>query len=161
MNPTSSPGGAHHQMLRRLTGAWTARIKHYVPGQAAPVESSGEFLARMDVGGQFLCRDVNFGLQGFQGRGLTGYDPFEKAFVGTWVDSESPIIYRTLGRFDEKGIYCEESEGRGPDGGFIRVRMTTEVVGRDEMLFQMFHTDEAGEERKILEIEHMRRRFVD
>src|SRR4051794_13930972 len=97
--------GPEHQKLRRLTGAWTARIK-YFGNPGGPTESNGEFLARMDIGGYFLSREVNFGMEGrFQGRGLTGFDTFKGAYVGTWVDSSSPIIYRTEGHFDERGVY--------------------------------------------------------
>lgn len=154
--------GPEHQKLRRLTGAWTARIKHFATPGSVPTESSGEFLARMDVGGYFLSRDVNFGMEGrFQGRGLTGYDTFRGAYVGTWVDSTSPIIYRTEGRFDERGVYCETSEGPGPDGRLVRTHMTTEIVDPNQMLFRMYGLNEADERVLVLQIEHTRRRFVD
>jgi hypothetical protein len=157
--PMYSPT-AEHQMLKRLTGAWSAHIKRYEPGSTKAEESTGEFLARMDLGGLFLHRDMNFGIQGFQGRGLTGWDPFQKAFVGTWVDSGGPIIYRTIAQFDERGVYCEESSGPDLDGTPVRVRMTTNIVDKDQMLFQLFHGVENSEEYYLaLEIEHTRRRF--
>lgn len=155
---TLSAPTAEHLQLKRLTGAWSARIKRWERRGGPVHESTGEFLARMDVGGLFLCRDMNFGLQGFQGRGLTGWDPFEKAFLGTWVDSASPVIYRTVGHFDASGRYCEESSGPDEQGNPIRVRMFTTVIGKDQMLFQLFH-GEGDAEYLALEIEHTRRRF--
>lgn len=149
---------AEHEMLKKLTGAWSARIKRFEAKGARPIESTGEFLARMDLGGLFLVRDMNFGLQGFQGRGLTGWDPIQRAFVGTWVDCASPIIYRTVGHFDERGRYCEESTGPELDGTQVRVRLTSEIVDKDQMIFHMFH-GEKDEEYLALEIEHTRRRF--
>jgi hypothetical protein len=152
--------GPEHQKLRRLTGAWAARIKYFPAPDAPPIESTGEFLARMDFGGYFLCREVNFGMQGFQGRGLTGYDPFQGTYVGTWVDSTSPSIYQTKGHFDERGNYCEISEGPGPNGTVLRTRLTTELVDPNQMLFRMYRLTDAGEEVLALQIEHTRRRFV-
>jgi hypothetical protein len=149
---------AEHLALKRLTGAWSARIKRYESRDAKAHESTGEFLARMDLGGLFLVRDMNFGMQGFQGHGLTGWDPFEKAYLGTWVDSLSPVIYRTVGHFDEAGRYCEESTGPDLDGLPIRVRLVSTIVGKDQMLFQMFH-GEGDAEYLALEIEHTRRKF--
>jgi hypothetical protein len=115
----------------------------------------------MDIGGYFLCREINFGMQGYQGRGLTGYDAFRGAYVGTWVDSTSPLIYQTEGRFDERGVYCETSEGLDADGKRIRLRLTTEMLDPNQMLFRIYGVDDAGAETLMLHIEHTRRRFVD
>ena len=149
---------AEHDRLKRLTGAWSARIRRYESRGAKALESTGEFLARMDLGGLFLVRDMNFGMQGFQGRGITGWDPFAKGYVGTWIDSASPFIHRTSGHFDEAGTYCEESSGPDQDGNTILVRMCTTIVGKDQMLFRMFQ-GEGDAEYVALEIEHTRRRF--
>jgi Protein of unknown function (DUF1579) len=153
--------GREHDRLRRLTGAWTARIKYFPAPDAPPQESTGQYLARMDIGGYFLCREMNFGMQGYQGRGLTGYDTFKGAYVGTWVDSTSPLIYRTEGHFDERGVYCETSEGLDADGTLIRLRLTTEMLEPNQMLFQIYSLDDAGLETLTVRIEHTRRRFVD
>jgi hypothetical protein len=150
--------GPEHTKLRRLTGAWAAQIKYFPAPDASPHESTGEFLSRMDIGGFFLSRDMNFGLQGYQGRGLIGYDPFQKAYVGTWVDSTSPIIYRTTGGFDARGVFCETSEGPDADGILVRTRMTTEMIEPNQMLFRMYHC--GASEWLALEIAHTRRRFV-
>lgn len=152
--------GPEHQMLRRLTGAWTARIQYFPAPAAPPRESNGEFLARMDLGGYFLYRDLNFGMEGYQGRGLTGWDMFERAYVGTWVDSTSPIISHTRGHFDDRGTFCEVSESRDADGKLVRVRLTTEMLDPNQMLFRIFRVDGPGDGWLMLQVEHTRRRFV-
>jgi len=156
--------GPEHQKLRRLTGAWSARIKYFPPGGEAPEESNGEYLARMDIGGFFLYRDINFGIVGYQGRGLTGWDPFQKAYVGTWVDSTSPCIYPTRGHFDaEKGTFSEISEGPDENGELVRLRMSTEIIDNNQMLFRIWQrlNKTSDEEALMLEIAHTRRRFVE
>lgn len=153
--------GPEHQRLKRLTGAFAARIKYYPAPDAPALESTGEFLARMDVGGYFLCREMNFGMQGYQGRGHIGWDPFRKQYVGTWIDSTSPIIYRTEGTFDERGVFSETSTGADEAGVERAVRLTTEMVDPNQMLFRMHHVADSGDAWLMLEIEHTRRRFVD
>ncbi len=153
--------GPEHQRLRRLTGAWKARIKYFPTPGAKPEEITGELLSRMDIGGCFLCREINYGMQGYQGRGLTGWDAFRGAYVGTWVDSTSPLIYRTEGNFDTRGVFCETSEGPDVDGTILRLRLTTEMVDPNQMIFQIRRKMDDGTEALILQVEHMRRRFVD
>lgn len=151
--------GPEHQKLKRLTGAWTAHIRWWeVPG-GKPHESNGQFQARMDLGGYFLCREMNFGMQGFQGRGVVGYDPFKRQYSGIWLDSEGPLLYPTIGNFDEQGAFCEMSEGPGPDGAIVRTRMKTEMPDPNQMLFRMYRIADDGSESIALEIEHQRRKF--
>lgn len=152
--------GPQHERLRSLTGAWSARIKYYPSPGADPIESTGEFLSRIDLGGYFLLREMNFGLQGFQGQGLTGYDVFQQAYVGTWVDSTSPIIYQSVGHFDEGGSFHETMGGPGPDGKPTKLRAVTEFFDKNRMLFRMYLL-EGSKESIALEIEHTRRRFLD
>ncbi len=152
--------GPEHQRLHALTGVWKTRTKEYfLPGEP-PRESMGEFLARMDLGGYFLCREVNYGLQGFQGRGVTGYDAQRGLYVGTWVDSTSPWIHHTEGHFDEGGNYCERSRGVDHDGSILRMRLETERAGPDDMVFRMYCVAADGVETLAVEIEQTRRRFV-
>src|SRR4051812_24496959 len=111
MNDAFAKPGPEHARLKHLTGAWAAQIKHYPTPGGEPVESAGEYVARMDLGGYFLCREMNFGLQGYQGRGLTGFDPLRGLYVGTWADSTAPLIYHTEGQFDARGVFVEVVEG--------------------------------------------------
>jgi hypothetical protein len=150
----------HHAALRRLTGAWSAQIRYFEAPDAPPVERTGEFLARLDLGGYFLFRQINFGMQGFQGHGVTGWDPFKKSYVGTWADSESPVIYGTEGAFDERGnVFTETSEGPDADGTMLRLLMITEIVDDTHATYRMFRTDRGSHELQV-EILLTRRRFV-
>lgn len=121
--------GPEHERLRVLTGVWDSLVKFYADPGIPPEESRGEYVAKLDLGGYFLARDIDFGGQTFVGRGLTGYDPYKKRYVGIWVDSGSPAMYHTEGTFDATGkIYTETSDGPDPQGRPLRLRMTTEVT---------------------------------
>lgn len=155
-----APPDENHAALRRLTGAWAAQIRYFEAPGAPPVERAGELLARLDLGGYFLVRQVNFGMQGFQGNGVTGWDPFQQRYVGMWADSESPVIYATAGSFDARGnVFTETSEGPGPDGANVKMRMVTEIVDDTHATYRMYRTDRGTDELQV-EILLTRRRFV-
>jgi hypothetical protein len=121
--------------------------------------AGAEYAAKLDLGGYFLARDFDFGGQTFVGRGLTGYDPYQKKYVGVWVDSGSPAVYHTEGAFDAAGkVYTETSEGPDPHGKPLRMRMTTEGTDKDRLLFKMYRLDDSGGETLLTEILHTRRK---
>ncbi len=79
----------------------------------------------MDIGGYFLCREMNFGMQGYQGRGLTGYERVQgrlRRHVGRFDLAAHLSDRRPLRR---ARAYCETSEGPDADGTLIRLRLTT------------------------------------
>jgi len=155
-----APPDENHAALRRLTGAWSAEIRYFETPGGPPVVRAGEYLARVDLGGYFLFRQVNFGMQGFQGHGLTGYDPFTKKYVGTWADSESPIIYATQGAFDATGkVFTETSVGPDADGEPVTMLMISEMVDDNRATFRMFSGEGEGKVM-LLEVLLTRRRFL-
>src|SRR3954452_3140191 len=87
---------AEHERLKQMAGEWDAQVKLAL-GPGKTQESKGEYTAKIEVGGFFLITEFKGELAGakFQGRGVTGYDPFKKKYVGTWIDSMSPGIFST------------------------------------------------------------------
>jgi Protein of unknown function (DUF1579) len=151
--------GPEHERLRALTGVWDSQVKFYSQPGTPPEESNGEYAAELDLGGYFLARDFAFGGQAFVGRGLTGFDPYKRKYVGVWVDSGSPAVYHTEGAFDASGrVYTETSEGPDPHGKPLKMRMTTEVTDRDHLLFKMYRVGDDGTQTLITEIIHTRRK---
>ncbi|MGH7717792.1 MAG: DUF1579 family protein [Gemmatimonadaceae bacterium] len=123
-------------------------------------------MAKMDLGGYFLNREFEVALDdagdfkglAFHGRGLTGYNPYERKYLGVWVDSGSPAVYRTEGAFNDAGnLYTETSEGPDPQGNYMRMRLTTEVQDDDLQLFRIYQLDKDGRERLLTEMVHTRR----
>jgi hypothetical protein len=151
--------GPEHEVLKQLVGTWDAQVKCLVPGQAAQ-ESKGEYTARLDVGGLFLVTEFKGQLAGgaFQGRGLTGYDPFKKKYRGVWVDSMSPGIFTSEGAFDKSGkIFTETMERPDPQGKPMKMRLTTELKDKDHMTFKMYARGEDGKENMMMEIAYTRK----
>jgi hypothetical protein len=156
--------GAEHEQLKRLAGEWDALVKCQMPasdGSSSTQESKGQYTAKLDVGGYFLVTEFKcqLGGQAFQGRGLNGYDPFKKKYVGVWVDSMGPSIYPVEGAFDESGkVYTETMTGPNPQGKPMKMRMTTEIKDNDHLRFKMFVTGEDGKETPMMEIAYTRKK---
>jgi hypothetical protein len=152
--------GPEHAQLKKLAGEWVAEVKCHMPGSNTPQESKGEYTAKLDVGGYFLVTEFKcqLGGQPFHGRGLNGYDPVKKKYVGVWVDSMSPSIYTTEGAFEESGkVFSETMTGLDPLGKPMKMRMTTELKDNDHLLFLMFSRGEDGKDILLMEIAYTRR----
>ena len=114
-----------------------------------------------DLGGFFLVSEFKGEMAGkpFQGRSLTGYDPFKKKYVGVWVDSMSPGIYNTEGAFDKSGkVLTETMEGPCPEGKPMRMRLVTQIKDNDHVHFQMHLRGDDGKEALMLEIAYTRKK---
>jgi len=154
--------GPEHEALKQLAGEWNAVIKTTTPdGQVA--ESAGEYSAKLDVGGLFLITEFKGKLIGldFHGRGINGYDPFQKKYTGVWVDSMSPSIYKVEGEFDKAGkLFSEKMEGHAPDGTQLKFRMTTQIKDKNTLLQKMYMTGADGKEMLGMETTYTRKKVV-
>jgi hypothetical protein len=154
--------GPEHALLRRMAGEWETKIKMYVQPKKPPVESTGEYTARMEVGGLFLVGEIDSKLldNEFHARTITGYDPFKKKYTGTWVDSTSSALYTLEGSFDKTGtVYTEIMRGPDPSTGKpMRVRTVTEIGDRGTMLARMYGSRTDGKEGLMMEISFVRKK---
>lgn len=153
--------GPEHAKLKEMAGAWTAVVKcSFEPGKPAQ-ESKGESTAKLDLGGFFLVTEFKATLLGmpFHGHGISGYDPYKKKYVGVWVDTMSPGIFRSEGTFDKSGkILTEMMEGPDPKGNVMKMRIVTEMKDADHMHFQMYSQGENGKETLTMEIAYTRKK---
>jgi hypothetical protein len=157
--------GAEQQALTTLSGDWNSEVRFYFDANAAPMVKPGTYRAKLDLGGYFLHREFRVDLDdagdfkalAFHGYGLTGYDPFQRKYLGVWADSGSPALYLTEGSFDATGdVYTETSHGPDPTGKPLTLRMVTTRQNRDHMSFRIYRTNEGADETLITEMEHTR-----
>ena len=81
-------------MLRRESlDAWADRLRG--AARLTKVLPEGTVLVLSKFEGEF-------GGMKFMGRGLFGYDPVKKKYVGTWIDSTSTILSVLEGDYDAK-----------------------------------------------------------
>jgi hypothetical protein len=95
----------------------------------------------------------------FTGRGLDGYDPARKKYVGVWVDSMSPAPLVSEGTFDAAGkVLTMTGEGFGQDGKPNKYRMVTEYKDKDHFVFTMNVANADGKEAPAFTITYTRRK---
>jgi hypothetical protein len=162
--PKVGPG---HDRFAIFTGEWDSKVRFYFDPSQPPMEKTGRYSAKLSFGGYFFERDFevqlddagDFSQLAFQGRGLSGYDPFEGKYLGVWADSGSPALYRTEGAFDASGkVFTESSVGPGPDGKPMHLRLVTEIIDGEQQRFSIVKPTENGEHVLITEMVHTRRR---
>lgn len=83
--------GPEHALLKQMEGTWDGTVKLLMEPGKPPAESKGVFTAKMDLGGFFLVTEFKGEMMGqnFTGKGMSGYDPMKKKYVGTWADSSA------------------------------------------------------------------------
>jgi hypothetical protein len=157
--------GAEQALLAKWTGDFHSDVRFYVAPGVPPMVKTGSYSAKLDLGGYFLHREFrvelddagDFKALAFHGRGLTGYDPFQRKYVGVWVDSGSPALYLTQASFNAAGdTYMETSHGPDPNGHPLILRMVTTFSDRDRLSFKMFRVDASGGETLTAEMDHVR-----
>lgn len=152
--------GPEHEQLKQLVGEWDALVKCTTPDGEVQ-ESTAVYSAKLDVGGYFLVTEFKGKLMGmdFHGRGINGYDPFKKKYLGVWVDSMSPSLYQVEGSFDKAGkVLTENMEGPDPQGKPMKFRMITEVKEKDRLVQTMYMTGPDGKEMKGMETVYTRKK---
>lgn len=93
-----------HQWLEKFVGEWKTECECSMgPGQK-PVKSVGTISSRM-VGAFWVINEMNSKMMEMPMRGVQtiGYDPEQKKYVGTWVDSMTNFMWHYRGTVDESG----------------------------------------------------------
>lgn len=155
-NPQEFPKpGEEQAKLKQMEGDWDGEVTCHL--QKEPTD--GIFTAKMDLGGFFLVTEFKAKIMGmpFHGRGMTGYDPFQKKYVMVWADSMSPAIYHGEGSFDDDGkVFTEKMTGPGPEGKPMNMRMTTTLEDKDHMTFVIYGEHE-GKEMQMMQVKYTRK----
>ena len=146
-----------HKKLAEMAGTWDATVIH--PGGEIP-PMKGAMVYKMEMGGLWLIGRFESEFMGvkFTGTDTTGYDPIKKKYVGTWVDSMSPTMMTSSGKFDKKtGMMVMKGTAGGPDGKIMQVKSTVEMKGKDEMVMKMYQVVDK-EEKHMMSVEYKRKK---
>ena len=148
-----------HKLFHQDVGTWDATMKIF-PGEGAePLVSKGTEKNELLPGGMWLVSrfDGNFIGMPFKGIGTFGYDPVEKKYIGTWIDSMSPHLTIMKGEYDpETKTMNATGEGRDFETGEVTTsRHITRYIDENTRTFEI-HANKGGEERKVLEIHYKR-----
>ena len=149
------------KLLQKDVGTWDATIKIWPVPNAQPIESKAVEKNELLPGGMWLVSRFDGDLGGvkFSGLGTVGYDPIEKKYVGTWIDSMTPHLTIVKSEYD-KATKTMSGTGTGRDGATGK-EMTSKHVSRyvddNTRVFEMFAPDPDGKEFKLMEVTYKRR----
>ncbi len=111
--PPMSEPTKEHQWLAQFVGEWATVAKGTMaPGQP-PMECSYKLSSKM-LGGFWVINEMKGDMAGTPMNGIQtiGYDEAKKKYVGTWVDSMMPFMWRYEGSVDKSGkILTLEADG--------------------------------------------------
>ena len=149
-----------HKWLKTGVGTWDATVKVWYAPNAAPITSQGRETGELLPGGLWLISRFEGDIAGmpYAGAGIWGYDPTEKKYVGTTVDSMTPHIMTTKGDYDpDTKTMTTTAEGRDPiTGKPVHFKMTTQFPDDNTRLFEMNVVGDDGKLWKMMEIKYTR-----
>jgi hypothetical protein len=160
--PQTPQPSQQHRLLHKDVGTWDAEITVFSPQEAAPsMKSKGTEKNELLPGGMWLLSRFEGEMIGmpFAGSGTTGYDPVEKKYVGTWVDSMSPHMMIIKGDYDA-ATKTMTNTGEGRDlatGQTYTAKLVSRYVDDNTRTFEMHMPGEDGKPWKVMEIKYTRR----
>lgn len=127
-----------HEWLQQLVGEWETESEILTEPGKPPMKAKGSESART-IGGFWILSEHKgdaFGTP-FTGILTLGYDAEKKKYIGTWIDSLMPTLWKYEGIVDAAGkILTLESEGPGPEPGkLMKFRESVEVKDKDHKVF--------------------------
>ena len=149
-----------HQLLKNDVGTWDATTKVWPQPDAEPMISKGTEKDEL-IGGMWLVSRFEGEIFGapYTGAGTFGYDPVEKKYVGTWVDTMSPHILTMKGDYDlATKTMTTMAEGRDPQTGQVTTsKLISRYLDENTRTFEFHAMGENGQYQKLMEIEYKRR----
>lgn len=151
-----------HIEMAREVGTWDAETKFWMTPNADPVTSKGVETNEM-FGDFWLISKFKGDIGGapFEGRMQLGYDPVEKKYVGTWIDTMTPYVSRMSGNYDvESHTLKLVSKARDPQSGEIKTStMVSKYIDADTKEFTMYDGGPDEEDPvKMMQITYKRRK---
>lgn len=131
--------GPEHEVLKRDVGVWDSVMEMSFPGMPPSTMTGVE--TNTLVAGRWLVSEYRGEVMGqaFEGRGLTGWDPAKRAYVGVWVDSMGTSINQSESTFDAAtGTLTGWMEMVDPSGSKSRARTQETWPTTDTRLVRVF-----------------------
>jgi hypothetical protein len=157
LTPKPTP---EHELLKKDVGNWDATVKFWEQPGGEAQESKATEKNELLPGGYWLISRFEgaFGPAKFVGMGTWGYDPEQKEYVGTWVDSMSPYMMVTKADYDAATkTLTGTGESRDPvTGKAMATKSISRYVDNNTRTFEMYTPGPDGKEWKMMEITYKR-----
>lgn len=150
-----------HEALAHEVGVWDGESSMWMSPESEPVKSKGIETNKL-MGKFWLLSEFVGDMMGekFEGRGVTGYDPIKKQYVGTWIDTMVPFVFTLSGTYDD-ATHTLTMTMEGTDamtGKPSQWKTVTVYTGEDTKTFELHVPGEDGKLWKMMEIKYTRRK---
>ena len=152
--------GPEHARLAKDEGVWDATVEMMFGPPGSPATTAKGTETNRMLGGLWLVSDFEseMGGQPFHGRGVLGFDPARKRYVGTWVDSMTTSLATLEGSYDAKTRTLAGVMETNEKGKKVRTRQTTEWRDDGSRVFSMYApAGPKAKERLVMRITYVRR----
>jgi len=127
---------AEHKLLEQLVGEWdTVSTASIEPGKPAMICKGSEEIRRVGKLWTVATGAATINGQEMAWTLTLGYDPELKKYVGTWIDSMTPYLWKYEGTLDSTGkVLTLNTEGPNPmaPGTRAKFREVIEFTGPGE-----------------------------
>jgi Protein of unknown function (DUF1579) len=161
--PAAKPT-AEHKILTADEGTWDATVKAFSPDSTAePTVTKGTEVNTLFAGGLWILSKFEGEFAGakFEGHGQFGYDPIKKKYVGTWIDSMSPMLSVLEGTYDATTkTMTYVGDGIDPSSNTkYSQKMVTTTKDDGSRVFTLFMKFEGSkDETKVMEVTYQKRK---
>lgn len=147
--PQPSQPQEEHQWLQQLVGEWESHAKANTGPDQPAFECHGTEKIRA-IGGLWVVAEGESHPMGMTVQTMLtlGYDPEQKKFVGTWIDSMMNHMWKYEGTLDESGkklTLMTEGPSFTAPGETARYKEVLELKNKNEKLWTTYVKPDGGE----------------
>ena len=152
----------NHKVLENFIGSWDYAMKWWMGPDAPAEESTGTAEITSIMGGRFIDQMVSGMSMGqpYDGRGTLGYNNLTKEYTSTWIDNMGTGIMTSTASYDAAAKTMTETGSHScpisPDGK-KSFRAVTTFIDENTFTYEMYTSDENGNEFKTMEIAYNRK----
>ncbi len=159
----STPGEAQKK-LGDLEGTWDVEMSIWMGGpEHNPTVTHGAAVNSWVLGGRYLRQEYKGEMMGmpFEGIGYTGYDNYNKKYVGFWIDNSTTQMATMSGLTDRSGrvftFYGTMDEWMTGENGKA-VKYVTRIVNKDKHIFEVYDLGIDGPNQRVMEAVYTRKK---
>jgi hypothetical protein len=156
--------GDSHKKLEALVGAWDTEVKTWMNGpDSEAMVSKGTSETKFVLGGRYVQEEFTSVMmnQPFSGVGFTGYDNFNKKYVGFWIDNMSTGMATMNGSVDKSGsAFTMWGTMDEPMTGekAKKMKYVTRVIDNDKHVFEVYDVKTYGDKKPTMQITYTRKK---
>ncbi len=148
--------------LKQLVGTWDTEWKITMQPNQPPEAASGTDSVRT-LGDHWIIAEAKTTMMGAPYNGMLslGYDPKNKQFIGTWIDSFGCQLWVYKGTLNEVGdTLTLETKGPSPlaPDKTVLYREVIRMTGKDRRTFTSSIETDEGAWKKLLTVEYRRKK---